>query len=63
MCASIHISTYPLVAILDFEELNYTFPEGSIGSVCVSIVNPVILDVAFTLLTGFFGMFGDSHTQ
>ena len=57
------ICTYHLVAIVDFEQFNYTFPEGSIGSICVSIVNPVILGVEMSLFSSIFGMFSDIHSQ
>ena len=48
---------YHLVAIIDFEQFNYTFSEGSIGSVCVTIVNPVILGMEMSLFPRFFCMF------
>ena len=57
------ICAYYLVAIVDFEQFNYTFPEGSIGSVCISIVNPVILGVEMSLFYAIFGMFSDIHSQ
>ena len=52
-----------LVAIFDFERFNYTFPEGSIGSVCVSIVNPVILGMEVSLFSAIFCMFSHSQSQ
>ena len=54
--------SYHLVAIIDFEQFNYTFPEGSIGSVCVSIMNPVILGMEVSLFPALFCMFS-AHSQ
>jgi hypothetical protein len=57
--------TIILVAIIDFEQFNYTFPEGSTGSVCVTIVNPVILGMEVSLFPRTFCMFivHDIHSQ
>ena len=52
-----HIFLTILVAIFDFEQFNYTFPEGSIGSVCVTIMNPVILGMEVSLFPEIFCMF------
>ncbi len=54
-----------IVAIIDFEQFNYTFPEGSTGSVCVTIMNPVILGMEVSLFPRTFCMFivHDIHSQ
>lgn len=54
--------SYHLVAIIDFEQFNYTFPEGSIGSVCITIVNPVVLGMEVSPFPAFFCMFS-VHSQ
>ena len=36
-----------LDAVIDFEQVNYTFLEGTTGSICVTITNPVTIDVQF----------------